>query len=64
MTVHDPDLLRRMVDLERGDAIKDFAEDIANGLEMMNGNETYRRAWRIAADWIRAYRYETVKTVK
>ena len=64
MTAHDPDLMRRVVELERSDAIKQFAEELANGLELMHGNETYRRAWRIAADWIRASRYERVKTIK
>lgn len=56
--------ITRRIELERKDAIRAFAEEIANGLEAMHGNETYQRAWRIAADWIRLGRYEKGKIIK
>lgn len=46
---------QRVIDLERNDAAQALAEELANGLEVRAGNETYQRAWRIAADWIRAW---------
>lgn len=54
----------RVIELERKDAMRALAEELANGLETMAGNETYQRAWRIAADWIRTGRYEKGKMVK
>ena len=49
----------RMVDLERADAARRALEDAANQLEAMGGNELYRRAWRIAADFLRTIPYKS-----
>jgi len=43
----------RLIELERNDAARAALEEAANQLEMKAGNEVYRRAWRIGADYIR-----------
>lgn len=48
--------LTRMIELERADAARMALEEAANALEVMNGAEQYQRAWRKAADFLRAFR--------
>lgn len=57
--MNDGDNSDRWVKLERADAARRALEDAANQLEAMGGNELYRRAWRIAADFIRAIPYKS-----
>lgn len=49
------DMLRR-IELERADAARKALEEAATALETKSGNELYRRAYRIAADFLRARR--------
>lgn len=46
----------RMITLERADAARRALEEAANALETMGGAEQYQRAWRKAADFLRAFR--------
>jgi hypothetical protein len=62
MTAHDPELIRsvldqRTLDLERDDAARKALDDAANALEMLGGADQYQRAYRKAADFLRAFRW-------
>jgi hypothetical protein len=48
--------LTRVIELERADAARRAREEAANALETMSGAEQYQRAWRKAADFLRAFR--------
>ncbi len=56
-TTHEPSIQildsSRWIDLERADAARKAIEAAASELEKKGGNELYRRAWRIAANFIR-----------
>lgn len=52
MTMHDPDLMRR-IELERADARRLALEEAARALESKNGNDLYKRAWKLAADFLK-----------
>lgn len=46
----------RVIELERADAARQALEEAANALETMSGAEQYQRAWRKAADFLRAFK--------
>jgi len=48
----------RRIELERDDADRRALENAANALEMRGGNELYQRAWRLAADFLRAFDFK------
>lgn len=52
MTIHDPDLMRR-IELERADAARSALEEAALAIESRDGGETYRKAYKTAANVIR-----------
>jgi hypothetical protein len=57
MTAHDPELLQRMVELERGDAARKAIDDAIKRIEGLEGNyrnDIYRKAWKVAVAALRS----------
>lgn len=55
MTAHDTDLMHRIA-IERSDAARLALDEAAKELETRRGAEQYMRAWRKAAEFLRAFR--------
>lgn len=50
----------RMIALERKDAARLALDEAANALELLSGAEQYQRAWRKAADFLRAFKPKSI----
>lgn len=44
---------QRRVDLERADAARQAVEDAVKRIEQLDGNEIYRKAWKVAVRAVR-----------
>lgn len=58
------DITRRSVELEQVDAARQALDEAANALELLGGADQYQRAYRKAADFLRAFRWRPVNSVK